>query len=165
MAKGDFDQNVTLSVLDRLIDREPKNPTAEGRMSRAQSIRLLKASVKRDLEWLLNSRRIKEESVDAKSELTRSLFNYGLPDLTNFGLHSSRDQNRLTWMLEATVAIFEPRLLNPKVFMEPVEPGSKQLRFRIDGMLQMDPAPERVTFDTMLDLTSQAYIVKGDGGA
>jgi type VI secretion system protein ImpF len=47
--------------------------------------------------------------------------------------------------------------------MEPVEPGSKQLRFRIDGMLEMDPAPERVTFDTMLDLTSQAYVVKGDG--
>jgi type VI secretion system protein ImpF len=66
-------------------------------------------------------------------------------------------------MLESTVAIFEPRLRNPKVFMEPVEPGSKQLRFRIDGLLDMDPAPERVTFDTMLDLTSQAYVVKGNG--
>lgn len=165
MAKGDFDQNVTLSVLDRLIDREPKNPTAEARLSRAQSIRILRAAVKRDLEWLLNTRRIKEESVDATSELTRSLFNYGLPDLTNFTMASTRDQNKLSWLLEATVAVFEPRLINPKVFMEPIEPGSKQLRFRIDGLLDMDPAPERVTFDTVLDLTSQAYLVKGDGGA
>jgi type VI secretion system protein ImpF len=165
MAKGDFDQNVTLSVLDRLIDREPKNPTAEARLSRAQSVRILRAAVKRDLEWLLNTRRIKEESVDANSELTRSLFNYGLPDLTNFSMSSTRDQNKLSWLLEATVAVFEPRLINPKVFMEPIEPGSKQLRFRIDGLLDMDPAPERVTFDTVLDLTSQAYLVKGDGGA
>ena len=165
MARGDFEQNVTLSVLDRLIDREPKNPASEARLSRAQSVRILKTAVRRDLEWLLNTRRIKEESIDASSELTRSLFNYGLPDLTNFSMNSSRDQSKLSWMLEATVAIFEPRLLNPKVFMEPVEPGSKQLRFRIDGLLNMDPAPERVTFDTVLDLTSQAYVVKGDGGA
>ena len=165
MAKGDFDQIVTLSVLDRLIDREPKNPTVEARLTRAQSVRLMKAAVKRDLEWLLNTRRIKEESVDAASELTHSLYNYGLPDLTNFGLHSSRDQNRLTWMLESTESVYEPRLMNPKVFMEPVEPGSKKLKFRIDGLLNMDPAPECVTFDTTLDLTSQSYVVKGEGGA
>jgi len=36
------------------------------------------------------------------------------------------------------------------------------LRFQIQGLLRIDPAPERVTFDTVLELTSGEYQVKGD---
>lgn len=164
MAKSEFSQVVTLSVLDRLIDFDPKNQT-EAPLSRAQSTRLLKAAVRRDLEWLLNTRRINEESRDPNAELTRSLFNYGLPDLSNFSTQSTRDQGKLTYMVETTIAQFEPRLAQVRVVMEPVEPGSKQINFRIDAVLLMDPSPERVTFDTAYDLTSQTYSVKGGGVA
>lgn len=160
MARSDFEHLVTVPLLDRLIDRDPKN-SQEPMLTRAQSVRLLKESLRRDLEWLLNTRRIKEESTDPKAELTNSLYNYGLPDVTHYTLSSVRDQNRLAWLLETTVTTFEPRLKNAKVFMEPVERGSMQIRFRVDGLLMMDPAPERVSFDTTLDLCSQDYSVGG----
>ena len=164
MARNDPDSTVTLTLLDRLMDFDPK-VRDEPMMSRTQSVRQLKASLKRDLEWLLNTRRNPQEVTDKEAELYRSLYNYGLPDLTNFGLHSTDDQSRLSWLLEETIAIFEPRLEGVKVAMQPVSAGSRQLRFQIEGLLKMDPAPERVSFDTVLELTSGAYQVKGESGA
>jgi type VI secretion system protein ImpF len=154
--------NVTISVLDRLIDNEPGMRT-DPPLSRAQSMRVLKAALKRDLEWLLNTRR-SIEAVEERSslELERSLFNYGLPDISSLGVHSVRDQNRLLWMIESTVAAFEPRIAGARVSMEPVAGNARVLRFQIQGLLKVDPAPERVTFDTVLELTSGEYEVKGD---
>jgi len=51
---------VTLSVLDRLIDQEPERKL-EPPLTRSQSLRELKAALRRDLEWLLNTRRTIEE--------------------------------------------------------------------------------------------------------
>jgi type VI secretion system protein ImpF len=39
------------------------------------------------------------------------------------------------------------------------------LRFQIEGLLDMDPAPERISFDTVLQLSSGEYQVKGDPSA
>ena len=69
--------------------------------------------------------------------------------------------NRVTWLLENTVATFEPRLRDAKVYIEPAEKGSMQIKFRVEGILVMDPAPERVSFDTTLDVASQSYSVEG----
>jgi len=165
MARSDPNQTVTISVLDRLVDNEPQNLTTEGAMTRAQSVRQLKSGLKRDLEWLLNTRRTPEEAKDSFPELRNSLFNYGLPDLTHYSINSARDMNRLAWLLEGSIGAFEPRLEGIKVLMEPLSEGSRMLRFTIEGMLRMDPAPERVSFDTVLELTSGTYQVKGDSGA
>ncbi|MGD0015251.1 MAG: type VI secretion system baseplate subunit TssE, partial [Bryobacteraceae bacterium] len=88
--------------------------------------------------------------------------NYGLPDVSSLGVHSTQDQNRLLWMLEAAMASFEPRIAGARVTMEPVAGNARVLRFQIQGLMRIDPAPERVTFDTVLELTSGEYEVKGD---
>ncbi len=59
MARNLGETTVTIPVLDRLIDLEPGNQT-ENPPSRSQSERLLKRAVRRDLEWLLNTRRISD---------------------------------------------------------------------------------------------------------
>ncbi len=163
MPKPESEANVTQSLLDRLIDTE-RDLAADAPLTRAQSVRQLKASLRHDLEWLLNTRRIPLEAPDSLVELQQSLYNYGLPDMSAFSLNSPKDQSRLSWMLESTVTTFEPRLEAVKVTMEPVSPGSRMLRFQIEGMLRMDPAPERISFDTVLELTSGTYQVKGDAG-
>lgn len=153
--------NVTLSVLDRLIDND-RALRSDPPLSRAQTMRQLKAALKRDLEWLLNTRRNPQAVQDSTLELEHSLFNYGLPDVSSLGVHSVTDQKRLLWMLESTVAAFEPRISAARVTMEPAVGSARVLRFQIQGLLQVDPAPERVTFDTVLELTSGEYEVKGD---
>ena len=164
MAKRDSSGPVTLSILDRLIDRDPKR-SIEAPLTRAQSLRELKAAVKRDLEWLLNTRRTIELAPDSARETVRSVYHYGFADLSSKFVLSSRDHGDLAREMEATIAQFEPRLKRAKVRMEPVEGNYRSLRFVIDGMLCMDPSPEPVRFDTVLELSKGAYEVKGDDGA
>ncbi len=164
MARQEAEATVTQTVLDRLTDLDLRTP-ADPPVGRAQSVRQLKAALRRDLEWLLNTRQTPDPATEALPEARQSLFNYGLPDTSSLSIQSVKDQNRLLWMLESTVAIFEPRLEGIKVNMEPTAPGSRLIRFQIEGLLKMDPAPERVSFDTVLELTSGVYEIKGDAGA
>jgi type VI secretion system protein ImpF len=65
--------------------------------------------------------------------------------------------------LQASIRLSEPRLKNVQVV--PVKSdvrATRALRFRIEGLLAIDPVPERVSFDTVLELTSSEYSVKGD---
>src|SRR5207302_1846366 len=59
MAQLEVERTVQWSVLDRLIDTDPHSP-AEPSFTWAQSVRELKRALRRDLEWLLNTRRIVE---------------------------------------------------------------------------------------------------------
>jgi type VI secretion system protein ImpF len=155
----------TVSVLDRLIDTDP-GTTTEPPMTRSQSVHALKSAVRRDLEWLLNSRRIAVEPPEGLKELNRSLYMYGLPDLASFSLASPQDRTRLLRLLQSTVRLFEPRLANVRII--PGESGESTrhtLAFRIEGLLLMDPAPEQVSFDTVLELSSGEYAVKGEANA
>ncbi len=161
MARSGPEPNVTLSVLDRLLDQEASLRT-DPPLGRAQSLRQLKTALRRDIEWLLNTRRSIEAPAGTSLEIERSLFNYGLPDIASLGVHSTQDQKRLLWMIESTIANFEPRIQGARVSMEPVAGTARILRFQIQGLLRIDPAPERVTFDTVLELNSGEYAVKGD---
>lgn len=165
MARQDNERTVTPSLLDRLIDRDPKQP-ADPPITRQQSVRNLKASLRRDLEWLLNTRRNPDEVPDAYRELSRSLYNYGLPDVTSLSLNSPKDRVRLLRALEATISMFEPRLDQIKVTAVETATSNinltRVLRFQIEGLLKMDPAPEQVSFDTVLQLISGEYQVKGE---
>ena len=107
------------------------------------------------------------EAPDSAPELQASLYNYGLPDITSLAVQSTKDQARLARVIEKIIAVFEPRLQGVRVTMEPDNDATntKMLRFYIEGLLRMDPAPERISFDTMLELTSCSYQVKGEPGA
>jgi type VI secretion system protein ImpF len=165
MPRWEPEETVTQSVLERLIDREPAN-SSEPAPSRAQSVRTLKASLRRDLEWLLNTRRSPEAADAQFPEVEQSLFNYGLPDITSLSWDSSRDRARLARLIEQTLDTFEPRLKRIKVVILEASPGTQHvMRFQIEGLLDMDPAPELISFDTVLQLSSGEYQVKGDMGA
>jgi type VI secretion system protein ImpF len=154
MARSQGDVVITLPILDRLIDLEPKN-AFEVPLSRAQSARVLKNAVRRDLEWLLNTRRIPELPDASLRELSSSLYLYGLPDFSTHTLASTADQAILLRRLTATIKLFEPRLANVRVIPMPTEEtGLKDLKVRIEGMLLMDPAPEPVSFDTVIETKS-----------
>jgi type VI secretion system protein ImpF len=165
MPRWEPDQSVSLSFLDRLIDLDPKT-ASEGPPSRAKSVRTLKASLRRDLEWLLNTRRRPDAAGAEFRELEKSLFNYGLPDITSLAHDSFHDRQRLTRSLEQTLAVFEPRLSRIRVVPLGELSGVKHiLRFQIEALLDMDPAPEMITFDTVLQLSSGEYQVSGEPGA
>ncbi len=159
MARFEPEMVITQSLLDRLSDDEPNTP-ADPPTTRMQSFRQFKAALRRDLEWLLNTRRIPLPAEDDFKELSRSLYNYGLPDLSSISAQSVHDRNRLVQSLQATVERYEPRLAEVRVSMESIPANTRTLRFRIEGLARIDPAPEQVSFDTVLELTSGEYEVK-----
>jgi type VI secretion system protein ImpF len=165
MPRSHGDVNVTQSVLDRLIDHEP-NSSVEAPVSRAQSVRLLKSAVRRDLDQLLNTRRIPEEPEAARQELTRSVFTYGLPDFSTYSMASPADKSRLLRQLVAAIKLFEPRLANVRLVpLESPTVGMQRVRLRIEATLLMDPHPEPVSFDTVIELRSGNCQVTGDTNA
>ena len=154
MARSLGETTITVSILDRLIDLEPDN-RMESPLSRTQSIRLLKSAVRRDLEWLLNTRRICEPPDEGLKELNRSTYMYGLPDLSALTMLASGDRNRLARQVLATINQFEPRLANVRLVMiETPDSGMRDVRLRVEAMLRMDPVPEPITFDTVIELKS-----------
>jgi type VI secretion system protein ImpF len=165
MPRWEPEQTVILSFLDRLIDLDPKS-ASDGPPSRAKSVRQLKASLRRDLEWLLNTRRRPDPAGSEFRELEKSLFNFGLPDITSIAHDSAHDRQRLNRMLEQTLLTFEPRLSRVRVVPLGEVAGARHiLRFQIEALLDMDPAPEMITFDTVLQLSSGEYQVSGEPGA
>jgi type VI secretion system protein ImpF len=163
MAKRGIERTVRQSLLDRLSDDKPEvgaDPVTGYLESRAH----LLASVRRDLEALLNTRRVPVTSPDEFEELSRSVYQYGLTDVAEVSRDSSDAHARLLRQVKDAIAAFEPRLANVRVTQAP-EPaggnGQRELRFIIHGLLRMDPDPEQVQFDTVLELGSGEYEVKG----
>ena len=151
---------LTLSVLDRLIDEDLKLP---GKLlTRSESLRKLRDAVRRDLEWLLNTRQPIDPAEEG-TELHNSLYMYGLPDITSMSIKSTADRQRLLQEIQAAVTRFEPRIANVRVTLK--EERMPNVRFVIEGLLRLDPSPEHVSFDTVLQLSNGEYTVRGETGA
>lgn len=155
---------VTLTILDRLIDEEPK-VRSEVPLTYSKSLAKLKIGLRRDLENLLNSRQNPEGVPEACVETAKSVYMYGFPDISSLPANFLYDQHRLTALLQDTLSIFEPRLEGVKVTLIPATDTSRVVRFVIEGMLMIDPTPEHVVYDAALELTSGEYQVSGDASA
>jgi type VI secretion system protein ImpF len=164
MTKREIERTVQPSLLDRLTDYEPRN-NSEGRVGYLESVRQFKAGLQRELEWLLNTRRIPVTAPDEFEELNRSVYHFGLPDLTSISRDSHEARDRLLRRVEDAMALFEPRLGNVAISVVEMEGEDhrRELRFHVEGTLLMDPTPEQVIFDTVLHFSSGEYEVGGAG--
>lgn len=159
MARIDNEIRITPSVLDRLLDYEPQ-ASQEAPKSRSKSLRELKQAVRRDLEWLLNTRCYPEDVDPGLEEVLKSVVFYGLPDFTGVSAKSHIEQKKLTQAVETALKFFEPRFIDLRVRLEPIDNVDRVLRFRIEANLDIDPTPEPVAFDTVLQLGSGDFQVK-----
>lgn len=154
MARSATETLVTQSVLDRLTQVEDWPTT------RNQSVRFFRETLKRDLEWLLNTRKPPVPGLEEWDAARVTVINYGLPDISSLGLNSAADQRSLRIAIEGCIRAFEPRLTDVRVTLESTDTTDRRLRFHIEGNMKLDPSPEEITFDTVLELTSGEYKVK-----
>jgi type VI secretion system protein ImpF len=145
------DQLLLPSVLDRLLDDEPES-LREPDKSRAQLLRNLKLSVRRDLEHLLNTRISLYPVPDDLEQLKTSVLNYGIPDFTGLSMGSREQRVKLARLVEEAIRRFETRFKSVRV--ELIENRGhlkdRTIRFRIEGLLHAEPSPEPVSFDSQL---------------
>ena len=166
MAKRELERTVQASVLDRLTDEDPRS-TVDARVSYGESLRAFKAGVQRDLEWLLNTRRTTDADVESLEEVRKSLYNFGMPDITSMSRDSLPARAQLLQQVEETLALFEPRLAQVRISMAEVEGElhRRELRFIVEATLRLDPTPEQVMFDTVLHFASGQIDVAGAANA
>jgi type VI secretion system protein ImpF len=145
---------ITQSLIDRLAEREQWPET------RSASIAMYRESLKRDLEWLLNTRQPVMPELDDFPITAASILNFGLPDIHSFDGSAGKEQNALTLALEKCIRVFEPRIDQPRVFLTRSDRLTRSLKFHIEGKLRYEDMDEEVKFDTVLELISGEYEVK-----
>jgi type VI secretion system protein ImpF len=158
----DAGARVQLSLLDRLLDDTPELERDQP-LSAAEAMRVLKRAVRRDLEALLNAKRRWRSLPRGLDLLASANTGYGLPDYTSGSMADDGARERFRAEVERTVRVFEPRLTQVTVTMaERREPLDATLHLRIEGLLHAEPAPEPISFDTLVDPATADFAVTGD---
>ena len=129
MARNKSDVLITQSLLDRLTDLDQWPDT------RSASISMYRESLKRDVEWLLNTRQPVIPELEGYPATAASVLNFGLPDIHSFDGSKGKEQNALTVALEKCIRIFEPRIDQPRVFLTRTDLLSRSLKFHIEGQI------------------------------
>jgi type VI secretion system protein ImpF len=152
------------SLLDRLLDDRPEE-TREPAWREVQVVRVLKTSLCRDLQNLLNAHRLLAVIPEAYGELKTSLLNYGLPDLQSMEVREDHDLGLLCRLIEESIQAFEPRLqgvrVRPVVAADGKQSIDRRVRFEIEAVLVVEPLREPVVFSSSLDVSSGEFAVEG----
>jgi type VI secretion system protein ImpF len=156
------DVRVVPSVFDRLIDKEP-GVSHDVIPTRAKSVDDFREAIQRDLEHLLNTKNPLADLRPEFIQVRQSTLAYGLPDFS-----AMNAENTKRFVGEA-LQYFEPRLKEVTVTestdsssgasyaaKDPLEP----LMFHVDAKLDIDPAPEPVSFDVVVPKLTRTYKVK-----
>jgi type VI secretion system protein ImpF len=134
-------------LFERLVDDDPHTPT-EPRPLRTLSQQELRASVRREVRRLLNTRCLTGVARTADREPT--VLQYGVPDLADFSPQSPTDSKRLAALLSQAIAAFEPRLRQVRVTVERFVDDHKALLARLDAILVVEAIKEPVSFPILI---------------
>jgi len=152
------------SLLDRLLDDHPEE-SREPAWREVQVVRLLKTSLCRDLQNLLNASRMLAVIPERYAALKTSLLNYGLPDLQSMEVREDHDLGHLCRLIEESIQAFEPRLqgvrVRPVINADDKKPIDRRVRFEIEAVLVVEPLREPVLFSSSLDVASGEFAVEG----
>lgn len=159
MSNGNENFRVKLPLLDRLLDDAPDHAT-DAPMSSGEAIRILRRSVRRDLEALLNARSRWRSWPGYCRELKVSPAGFGIPDFTSGAINDNRSREWLRAEIEATIRAFEARFTGVHVtLLDSDDKLSSTLRLQIEAILHVEPAPEPIAFATVLETTTSEVIV------
>jgi len=160
MARPKITQALTPSILDRLLDFDPEKKV-EPVNSRSQVIRELRESVRRDLAFLLNTRRRCHEDFAEWDSLEYTVLNYGIPDATGINIGSDDARQNFANIIQDVIGQYEPRFKSVSVtVVNDASSLDRTFRFRIDALLKVEPAVKPVVFDSSLEPITRSFSVK-----
>ena len=147
------------SLLDCLLLETPGEPSAHALPW--LTLEQMKDSVARDLEALLNTRSSVPAAYFERHPLSaRSVLSYGMIDFSGMSLASPDDRRRICHSIEAAISAHEPRLSGVQVSLEDGEVASQKLHFSIRAWLVLQRSREPVSFDAVVQQSSQHYRVR-----
>ncbi len=147
---------IQLSVFDRLNSLSDFGILG----GRVADIQIIKTSVLRDVENLLNTRRIIINPPTGYQYLNKSLYVYGLEDFVAKNPRNPDVRNALKNSIETTIGKFEPRLRRVTVDFNDQEGNEQNLCFTVMATLYADPIHEPIYFDTWFSVNRGEYKIK-----
>jgi type VI secretion system protein ImpF len=162
MAELTTQERLQPSLLDRLTDDEPTK-AEESREKRVISATRLRDCVSRDISWLLNCVNLgTNEDLGNYPEVSRSVLNFGIPDLTGVALVGV-DADMLQRRVKDAILAFEPRLTaNTLRVTAKVSDGRmdrQSLIFNIESEMWAQPIPLNLYLKTEVDLETGKFKV------
>lgn len=120
------------------------------------SLQEVRACVKRDLNWLLNTSQFSpQEDLDSYPNVACSVLNYGMPDLTGKTI-SGFDTAYIERLLKQVIVNYEPRIirrtLSVKVIADKTMYDHNALAFEIECELWAEPQPLHLHLRTEFEL-------------
>ena len=157
-----LDDRIQPCFFDRLIDENPESKI-DNRANRAVSLKRYREGVLRDIAWLLNaSRHVESDDIVDFGEASRSVLNFGLPDLCG-RISASLDLGEIEREIAAAIAQFEPRIIpntvSVRALAETKKSGPNVLAFEIRGELWANPVSEQLYIKTQIDLDTGQCVV------
>lgn len=147
------------SLFEKLLDDEPEVPSEYAVVQ--MSIEQMKDSVARDVEALLNTRcGVSDDTLQPYEHCRSSILSFGMIDFAGLSLANPRDRDHICRSIETAIRAHEPRLRDARVVLELKGEGRHKLHFSIHALLVVDLAREPVSFDAMLQPTTQQYSVR-----
>jgi len=159
-----YRQQLQLSVFDRL-DQD----VAEGLISGAAAdIDVVRNAVLRDVENLLNTRRLVDTPQNGTPRLRESMYVYGIGDFIAQNPRNGRVQKILESSIREVLSRFEPRLRDVRVEFRPGDHCEPNLCFVVSATLHAEPVEEPIFFNTWFSASRGEYRIdperKGAGG-
>ena len=135
-------------LFDRLVD-VPSEGDEQERHLRILNREQLKASVRRELGRLLNTRC--SIPLHRLSEEDRSVINYGIPDFSSLSPHNADDHALIAAIVGRTITAFEPRLRQVRVDVGPGVGAESALWLYLSAELAVGMFAEPVSFPVTLN--------------
>jgi type VI secretion system protein ImpF len=145
-------------LFERLVDDNPHTP-GEAQPFRSYGVGALRASVQRELMSLLNTRCPRPGGPLHGDGLDRTILDYGVPDLSPFGPANPTDMGRLAQILEQAIALYEPRLRQVRVEIQPAKNSQSSAVGSISANLVVGSVNEPVSFPLVLSLKTGEVVV------
>jgi type VI secretion system protein ImpF len=166
MARPSLNLNLNLnaglmpSLIDRLIDPESMGTAAR----RGYDARQIMECVRRDLEDLFNTHQSDVGIPVGHTEVLNSVVAFGLPDLPSVLARTGGRPDEIRVLIAETIQRFEPRLRDIRVFVAtPSLKEARQVRFRIEAVLDLDPSPD-VVFETVVEMSTGQTSIRSTEG-
>ncbi|MBD1556909.1 type VI secretion system baseplate subunit TssE [Vibrio sp. S9_S30] len=141
-----------VSLLDKLIDHDPRNSTdVHFPLNSQQIVR----GLIRDVEALLNTRLSWVKVDNTLPELRKSLLTYGLPDFSSMPFSSKDGQQHLCKIVKDTLLEFEPRFKELSVsIINDKDDVDRVLRLRISAVYELGQKYHELVLDSEVEPVS-----------
>ncbi len=129
---------------------------------RTVDIKQLQEVIRHDLETLLNTKCTLLPEIDTLSWVKRSSLQYGMIDFMNLNYSSTEGKYRLCEAIKNCIELFEPRIRQCQIQVEPHSLMQAMLTIHIEGYIRIAHQQIAIYFETLLQPENRVFkVAKG----